>query len=81
MSENGSVTKSASETREIVALKIETIDIASIIIGERMRKDLGELLGLAESIHPYFPDDLRLSAWRLRRIPGKPSVSASFLPN
>ncbi|MBM3981984.1 MAG: hypothetical protein FJ304_17260 [Planctomycetes bacterium] len=31
-------------------------------------------------LDPYFPDDLRLSAWHVRRNPGIPSVSASFLP-
>jgi hypothetical protein len=29
---------------------------------------------------PYFPDDLRFSAWHLRRNPGEASDSASFLP-
>ena len=30
--------------------------------------------------NPYFPDDLRLSARHVRRNPGIPSDSASFLP-
>jgi len=30
--------------------------------------------------YPYFPDDLQLSARHVRRNPGIPSVSASFLP-
>ncbi|MBM3984001.1 MAG: hypothetical protein FJ304_27775 [Planctomycetes bacterium] len=41
-----------------------------------------KLLNLPPAIGliPYFPDDLRLSAWHVRRNPGIPSVSASFLP-
>ena len=31
-------------------------------------------------LSPYFPDDLRLSARHVRRNPGIPSDSASFLP-
>ena len=30
--------------------------------------------------YPYFPDDLQLSARHVRRNPGIPSDSASFLP-
>src|SRR5262249_9512257 len=29
---------------------------------------------------PHFPDEPRFSAWYLRQNPGKPSVSAPFLP-
>jgi predicted metal-dependent HD superfamily phosphohydrolase len=32
------------------------------------------------AIDPDFPDDSLVSAWRLRLLLGKPSVSASFLP-
>ena len=35
---------------------------------------------MGTSPSPYFPDDLRLSARHVRRNPGIPSDSASFLP-
>src|SRR6516165_4817306 len=32
------------------------------------------------ALNPHFPDEPRISAWRLRFSPGKPSVSDHFLP-
>ena len=37
-------------------------------------------VGSEVGIVPYFPDDLQLSARHVRRNPGIPSDSASFLP-